>query len=46
MEFNKKKCLALLKEQKKLEQKGWDFDEAKNKELIQYFNLQFMDHFC
>jgi len=42
MKFNKKKCLALLKERKELRQKGkffWDFDEAKNHELISYLIL-------
>ena len=42
MDFNKKKCLALLKEKKKLDQEGkffWDFDYAKNKELTGYLSL-------
>ena len=42
MDFNKKKCLALLKEKKKLDQEGkffWDFDKAKNKELTGYLSL-------
>ena len=32
MEFNKKKCIELMKESKKLRQEGkflWDFDKAK-----------------
>jgi hypothetical protein len=40
--FNKKRCLALLKERKKLAQEGkffWDFDNAKNEELIGYLSL-------
>jgi hypothetical protein len=44
MDFDKEKCLELIKESKKLRQKGKflrDYDKAKNKELIQY--LTFLD---
>lgn len=42
MNFNKKKCLELMAESKKLLQEGkflWDYDKAKNEELIEYLTL-------
>ena len=42
MDFNRKKCLELMKESKKLYQEGkllGDYDEAKSKELTQYLTL-------
>ena len=40
--FNRKKCLQLMKEEKKLRQEGkslWDLDKAKQKELSNYLIL-------
>jgi hypothetical protein len=42
IKFDKKKFLALLKEKKKVAQEGkffWDFDSAKNTELISYITF-------
>jgi hypothetical protein len=42
MEFDKHKCLKLLKERKSLKKKGkflWDSDKAKSKELTRYLSL-------
>jgi hypothetical protein len=40
MQFNKKKCLALLKEKNKLAQEGnWNYDKVRNKELVGYLTL-------
>ena len=42
MNFNKKKCLKLIKKSKELCQEGkflWDYDKAKNKELTGYRSL-------
>jgi hypothetical protein len=42
MEFDKKKCIELMKESKKLRQEGkflWDFDKAKADELNKYLVL-------
>lgn len=42
MDFNKKKFLALLKERKSLKKESkflWDYDKAKNKELVEYLTL-------
>ena len=42
MIFNKKKCLELMKESKKLREEGkflWDSDKAKSEELTRYLTL-------
>lgn len=42
MKFDKDKCLKLLKERKSLQKEGkllWDYDKAKNDELIRYLSL-------
>lgn len=42
MKFDKDKCLKLLKERKSLQKEGkllWDYDKAKNDELISYLIL-------
>ncbi len=42
MDFNKKKCLELMKESEKLSQEGkflWDSDKVKYEELSQYLVL-------
>jgi hypothetical protein len=42
MEFDKKKCLELMKKSKKLREEGkflWDYDKAKADELVQYLTL-------
>lgn len=42
MDFNKKRCLELMKESKKLRQQGtffWDYDKNKSDELREYFTL-------
>ena len=42
MDFNKKRCLELMKESNKLRQEGKslrNYDKAKNEELIQYLTF-------